>query len=517
VTGYAELHCISNYSFLRGASHPEELVRRAHTLGYRALAITDECSVAGLVRAHIAARECGLHLICGSEFLLECGTRVVALVTDRAAWAELCALITKGRRAAEKGRYRLGRADFAAGLGRCLVLVCPGPAVAWAARVFAGRVWLAAELLSGADDATQLETLQRTARRYGLPLVATGDVHMHIRARRVVQDLVTAIRHRCPLAEAGPHLFPSGERHLRAVPRVAARYPAAALAESVRIADRCTFSLDELRYEYPEEVVPAGHTPSAWLRQLTEQGMQRRWPGGVPDRVRRQVEDELSLIAELSYELYFLTVYDIVEFARARGILCQGRGSAANSAVCYCLGITEVDPARMNMLFGRFISRERDEPPDIDVDFEHERREEVIQYIYGRYGRDRAALAATVITYRRRSATRDITRALGREAPPRLVEALIGFPRHLSQHVGGFVIARGLLHELVPIENAAMADRTVIEWDKDDLDTLGLLKVDCLALGMLTAIPVLRPDRAPHGSPLDPQRASRPTTRACMT
>ncbi len=470
-------------------------MRRAHELGYRALAITDECSVAGLVRAHLAARDCGLHLICGSEFLLECGTRLVALVTDRTAWAELCTLITRGRRAAEKGSYRLAREEISDGLQRCMVLVCPesrqdlpASTLEWATQAFPGRVWLAVELLAGPDDMDRLEVLVQAAARHGLPLVAAGDVHMHVRSRRALQDLLTATRHRCALSDAGPHLFPSGERHLRPLARILHWYPEAMVMETMAIAARCSFSLDELRYEYPEEIVPSGHTPASWLRDLTETGIRRRWPQGVNRTVRAQIEEELLLIAELGYEPYFLTVYDIVSFARERGILCQGRGSAANSAVCYCLGITEVDPARINMLFGRFISRERAEPPDIDVDFEHERREEVIQYIYRRYGRDRAALAATVITYRSRSARRDIERALGREAPQTIVDTLKGFPRHLSQHVGGFVISRGPLHEMVPIENAAMADRTVIQWDKDDIDALGLLKVDVLALGMLSAI-----------------------------
>ncbi len=523
---YAELHCLSNYTFLRGASHPEELVERARALGYAALAVTDECSVGGLVRAHVAAKAVGLKLICGSEFTLACGTRLVALVPDRAGWAELCTLITRGRRAAAKGNYHLTREDVAEVLQRCLVLVAaPVPSVAWAATSFPGRAWLLAELHAGADDAARLATLRDAAVRYGLPVVAAGDVHMHARSRRALQDLVTAIRHRCTVADAGSRLFASGERHLRPVRALVGVYPSEWLAESVAIATRCDFSLDELRYEYPEEIVPTGETPTSWLRTLTETGLRRRWPDGISAKVREQVEAELTLIGELGYEPYFLTVYDVVRFARERGILCQGRGSAANSAVCYCLGITEVDPARSSMLFGRFISRERDEPPDIDVDFEHERREEVIQYIYRRYGRDRAALAATVISYRPRSAIRDVAKALGfgvdevaqlaanvsswdsrdevtrrlaqsgfDASSPRiarllaLTTALCGFPRHLSQHVGGFVIARGKLHELVPIENAAMAERTVIQWDKDDIDALGLLKVDVLALGMLSAI-----------------------------
>ncbi|MCP1726366.1 error-prone DNA polymerase [Natronospira proteinivora] len=528
---YAELHCLSNFSFLRGASHPEELVTRAAKLGYRALAITDECSVAGSVRAHRAALAQGLPLIHGSEFHLDDGLRFVALVTDRTSWGRLCALITTGRRAAAKGTYRLSSQDVADnGLAGCLILWLPErtldlAALAWLKGQFPGRLWIAVELLAEGDDRHRREILMALGRREGLPCVAAGDVHMHVRGRRVLQDTLTALRHRLPLSEAGLRLFPSGERHLRPRQCLARMYPASLLEETVRIARHCTFSLAELRYEYPAELVPSGETPTTHLRRLTLEGLYRRWPSGVAFRIRRQIVRELKLVAEMGYEPFFLTVHDVVRFARSRGILCQGRGSAANSMVCYCLGITEVDPARLEVLFERFISRERGEPPDIDVDFEHERREEVIQYIYGKYGRRRAALAATVITYRSRSAVRDVGRALGLD-PSRLdrmatafqwwdgqqaqgaclrevgedpenpvirclmelVNCLVGFPRHLSQHVGGFVISQGPLHALVPVENAAMAARTVIQWDKDDLEALGLLKVDVLSLGMLTAI-----------------------------
>ncbi|WP_406672750.1 error-prone DNA polymerase [Natronospira sp.] len=528
---YAELHCLSNFSFLRGASHPDELVARAAGLGYRALAITDECSVAGAVQAHLAAIRHGLPLVHGSEFKLEDGLRFVALVSDRAAWARLCALITTGRRAAEKGGYKLSRADVADnGLAGCLILWLPGKtadeqALQWLQGHFAGRLWIAVELLAEGDDDRRREALMALGERQGIPCVATGDVHMHARGRRALQDTLTALRHRVPLSEAGLRLFPNGERHLRPLAALESLYPRQLREESLRIARRCTFSLAELRYEYPAELVPPGETPISHLRRLTLEGMRRRWPDGVAFRIRRQIVRELALIREMAYEPFFLTVHDVVAFARGRGILCQGRGSAANSVVCFCLGITEVDPARMNVLFERFISKERGEPPDIDVDFEHERREEVIQYIYQKYGRARAALAATVIRYRPRSAVRDAGRALGldsarldrlagafqwwdgqRDQRARLLEAgedpdnpvihrlmvlansLLGFPRHLSQHVGGFVISEGPLHELVPAENATMADRTVIQWDKDDLEALGLLKVDVLALGMLTAI-----------------------------
>ncbi len=556
---YAELHCLSNFSFLRGASRPEELVERAAQLGYTALAITDECSVAGVVRAHVAARDHNLKLIVGSEFRLEDGLRCVLLAQDRRGYGLLCRLITRGRRAAPKGEYRLCRGDFAeiAAGDRdralrdsrkalatppsslipdpclptpllCLWLPPPQPdpsAASWLATLFPGQLWIAVELLTTGRDQRRLEQLQHLGRELGLPLVAAGDVHMHTRGRRALQDVLTATRIGTTVEQAGWALFPNGERHLRPISRLAVLYPPELLAASIDIAARCTFALDELRYEYPREIVPDGRTPASWLRLLTEAGARQRWPDGVPEATRLAIEHELELIADLAYEPYFLTVHDIVRFARSRHILCQGRGSAANSAVCFCLGITEVDPARMSLLFERFISKERNEPPDIDVDFEHERREEVIQYIYAKYGRERAALTATVISYRPRSALRDVAKAMGldplqvaalarsmqwwdgskidetrvREAgldPDSpvlsrvltLARTLLGFPRHLSQHVGGFVIARDLLEELVPVENAAMPERTVIQWDKDDLDALGLLKVDVLGLGMLAAI-----------------------------
>jgi error-prone DNA polymerase len=511
---YAELHCLSNFSFLRGASHPGELVERAKALGYRALALTDECSFAGAVRAHQAAKECGLKLILGTEVSLQEKTKLVLLASHRQAYGAISSLITAGRRRSKKGAYSLSRADLEAVAGKgVLVLWVPGDdagAAPWIKEHFFGDAWIAAELHCGPNDATKLKELQEIAKRSGLPLVAAGDVHMHLRSRRRLQDVLTAVRLRKPVAECGHALYPNAERSLRLRVRLAQLYPEELLAAAVAIAARCKFSLDELRYEYPEELVPAGETPTSWLRTLTEKGLQKRFPGGTPAAVHRLVEHELRLIAELRYEPFFLTVHDVVDFARASGILCQGRGSAANSVVCYALGITEVDPARMSVLFERFVSRERNEPPDIDVDFEHERREEVIQYVYGKYGRGRAALAATVICYRTKSAVRDVGKALGlpgeevdrlakgfafwdqKIEPESLVlelaQMLRGFPRHLSQHVGGFVISRGPLAELVPIENAAMPERTVIQWDKDDLEALGLLKVDVLALGMLTAI-----------------------------
>jgi len=537
---YAELVCTSNFTFLGGASHPQELVARAAELGYTAIALTDECSLAGIVRAFEEARRCrqngqAIDLVTGSAFRLEKGSKLVLLAADKPGYAQLCNLITRGRRNASKGSYFLPDSAFEKHLDHCLALWLPVAGTAspaddlltahWLAAHFPQRCWLAVNLSLGPDDQRRMARMVDLAEAAGLPLTACGDVQMHIRPRRMLHDVLAAIRHGCTLGELGYRALPCGERHLRGRRRLAALYRRELLDETVRIAGRCDFRLDQLRYRYPREVVPPGVSSSAHLRTLTEAGVRQRWPAGIDAGLRRQIDRELELIAELKYEPYFLTVHDIVHFARSRGILCQGRGSAANSAVCYCLGITEVDPARMSMLFERFISRERDEPPDIDVDFEHERREEVIQYIYRKYGRERAALAATVISYRPRSAIRDVGRALGFspeqveglarnmswwDTPDRfaqrlaeqgfaadnlkvrqllhLVQELVGFPRHLSQHVGGFVISENSLAELVPVENAAMAGRTVIQWDKDDLETLGLLKVDCLALGMLSAI-----------------------------
>ncbi len=509
---YAELHCLSNFSFLRGASHPEELVERAAALGYAALALTDECSLAGAVRAHLAAKECGLKLIHGTEVVFE-SHKAVLLASDRKSYGAISALITAGRRRSKKGSYSLLRADMEqlAGSGALVLSITQKEEEArWIAERFAGRAWLAAELHCGPNDRAKLCSLKNLSRKTGLPMVAAGDVHMHLRSRRRLQDVLTAVRLGKPVAECGQALYPNAERHLRLRVRLAQLYPPGLLEESLRVAERCRLSLDELRYEYPAELVPESETPASWLRKLTGEGLRWRFPAGVAPKVAELVEHELALIAELRYEPFFLTVHDVVRFARSKDILCQGRGSAANSVVCYALGITEVDPARMNMLFERFVSLERNEPPDIDVDFEHQRREEVIQYVYSKYGRGRAALAATVICYRPKSAVRDAGKALG--LPPEEVDRmakafafwdtkveadnpvleiaarLVGFPRHLSQHVGGFVISRGPLAELVPVENAAMPERTVIQWDKDDLEALGLLKVDVLALGMLSAI-----------------------------
>ncbi|MBI2782568.1 MAG: error-prone DNA polymerase [Gammaproteobacteria bacterium] len=527
---YAELHCISNFTFLRGASHPEELVQRAAELGYAAIAITDECSLAGVVRAHGAAREHGIPLIIGSEFRLREGVHLVLLAPDRAAYGELASLISRGRRRSPKGTYDLGLNDLEPCSGRCLALWRPtGDSTADLAAghalraLFADRLWLGvSHCLDGAETASHAAH-RDVAARLGIPLAACGEVHMHVPQRKPLQDVLTAIRLNTPVAALGRQLAANAERHLRPLARLRELYPPALLAVTLAIAARCRFSLAELRYEYPDEVVPPGVSPAAHLAALVAQGAARRWPGGVPEAVAAMLARELAIIHELGYEHYFLTVHDIVAFARGRGILCQGRGSAANSAVCYCLSITEVSPTRVNLLFERFISKERNEPPDIDVDFEHERREEVIQYIYKKYGRERAALVASLTTYRLRSAVRDVAKALGldplltdrlaqsltgwdRNADlephlriqlgddpripwlARLVSEIRGFPRHLSQHVGGFVISRGPISQLVPVENAAMPERTIIQWDKDDIEALGLLKIDVLALGMLSAI-----------------------------
>src|SRR5215472_8136919 len=535
VPRYAELHCLSNFTFLRGASHPHELVERADALGYSALALTDECSVAGVVRAHMAARNRRLKIIVGAEFRLTCGLKLAALAIDRAGYGRLCRVITRARRAAAKGQYTLTRADLeAAAPEGCFILWLPEARIQaeearWLAERFPGKLRIAAELLRGGEDGERLARLTSLGAGLGVPLLAGGDVHMHVRARRRLQDALTAIRLSVPITDVGSRLYPNGERYLREPERLARLYPPALLEAAAEVADGCHFSLDELRYEYPRELVPEGETASSHLRRLTYEGARWRWPGGVPESERTAIEHELALIAELGYEPYFLTVQDVVAWARSRGILCQDRGSAANSRVCYCLGVTAVDPQRgSGLLFERFISRERNEPPDIDIDFEHERREEVLQYVYNKYGRERAAIAATVIMYRPRSALRDLgkvfgltpdecgrlasvmqwwdgsstmperVRAAGLEVDSALLGRLLplaaeltahpGFPRHLSQHVGGFVIAQGLLEELVPVENAAMPERTVVQWDKDDLNDLALLKVDLLALGMLTAL-----------------------------
>jgi error-prone DNA polymerase len=665
---YAELHCKTNFSFLEGASHADELAARAAELGYSALAVTDRESLSGVVRAHIAAKELGLKLLIGAEVHPEDGPPLVLWATDRKSYGRLSRLLTVGRRRAEKGHCRLALDDVAehaegliAGIVGCMSEAkCTGARVqgsgfrlqeearnaecgvrnanaalqsvlstqysvlstssrapspdplALLLDLFPSRCYLLAELFRGPDDAAELERLIALSRQTGLPLVAAGDVHYHSPARQPLHEVLTATRLGTTVDRLEEHRFANAQRHLRPIEEIAAAFARVpdAIRRTQEIADRSSFSLDELRYEYPEELAAEGFTPSEYLEYLAWQGARKRYPNGIPPKVRELLEYELALIKELKYEAYFLTVWDLVRFARRREILCQGRGSAANSAVCYCLEVTSVDPARTDVLFERFVSKERNEAPDIDVDFEHERREEVLQYIYDKYGRDRAGMTAVVITYRTKSAIRDVGKALGlsldridalakqvegREldraaaVPPkedkhedpqegsgfrvqgselgsmseakcteeggqgsgarsqwsvvgaskpkfrtfgstiqqgpwtldlgpwtgspaaqmlarrcaevgidptsplgrRLVHLtceLVGFPRHLSQHVGGMVITQGPLCELAPIENAAMPGRTVIEWDKDDLDELGILKVDCLCLGMLTAI-----------------------------
>ena len=560
---YAELQCLSNFSFLQGASHPEELVEQAAQLGYAALAITDECSLAGVVRALVAAEREQLPLIIGSTLALHAGDgapplSLVLLAQTREGYGNLSELITLGRSRAPKGEYRLTPDDIAAagtapahlrGMPDCLAMLSPPHGIdpdilaeqaRWLARTFPGRAWVGLTLLHHARDDLHRAAVQQAAQAAGLPVVALGQVQMHRRSRKPLHDTLAAIRSKRAVSQCGYDLQANAEQHLRSRLRLASLYPPDALAQTLAIARRCTLSLRELKYEYPDEIVPAGETPASYLRREVYAGAQRRFRGEPAPDIVELIEKELQLIADLEYEAYFLTVYDIVQFANSKNILCQGRGSAANSVVCYCLGITAVPPSQSRTLFERFISRERKEPPDIDVDFEHQRREEVIQYIYGKYGRSRAALTGVVISYRPRSVLRDTGRALGvdpgiidavarahqwwdgRQAMLRtlgscgldpasrvaqhwaiLAETLTRFPRHLSQHPGGFVISRGDLRRLVPIENAAMPERSVVQWDKDDLDALGLLKVDVLALGMLSVLHrALDFFRQRHGRPL---------------
>ena len=533
---YAELFCRSNFSFQVGASHPEELIRTAHELGYRAIAITDECSLAGVVRAYtelkaIQATGTSLRLIIGASFRVG-DADLILLAKSRHGYGDLSELITKARRRSEKGSYRLELTDLSA-VSECVAIVVPPYCEGEAGEGICGLIAAVEHLsitlgfsrLLTSSDALRFQSALQLAHTLQLRMVACGDVLTHSKERQPLQDLLTAIRRGTTVYELGTLCQQNEERTLRPVKALSHLYPMELLIEAVHIANACTFTLDELRYEYPEEIVPPGLTLAGYLRSETYEGARRRYGATIPEAARALIEKELALIAELQYDAYFLTVYDVVKFARSQGILCQGRGSAANSAVCYCLHITEVDPARMSMLFERFISKERNEPPDIDVDFQHQRREEVIQYIYRKYGRDRAALCATVPAYRSKGALRDIGKALGLGADQidrisknmawwdhatdiesRLAEIgydastpaiallikyaleLIGFPRYLSQHPGGFVIARDRLDRLVPIENAAMPDRTVIQWDKDDIDALGLMKVDVLGLGMLSCI-----------------------------
>jgi len=535
---FAELHTKSHYSFLCGASSPEELVFQAADLGYEAVAITDECSFAGVVKAYKASEECGLKLIIGSEFSITANDtklKLILLAPSRTAYSEISALITKGRRRSAKGKYALSLSDLQFGLQHCLAI--------WLPRLepdnldineqyghllkhyFKNRLWLGVELFWHSDDHHQYLYREQLSAKLSINMVACNDVHMHRKSRKPLQDTLTAIRLNTTVQNLGLQRQINAERYLKPLNVLQHQYPVALLQEACNIAALCHFSMSELRYEYPREVVPNGLSPLQYLRQITEQGASLRWPSGVPDKIHKLIEYELAVIEEMQYEYYFLTVYDIVDFARAQGILCQGRGSAANSCVCYCLFITEVDPNSNELLFERFISKERNEPPDIDVDFESHRREEVIQYIYRKYSRKRAALTATVITYRRKSAVRDVGKALGlplnfieelnkslawwdkidalaEQMQARnmhfdstlslqflkLVKEILGTPRHLSQHVGGFLITNSPTSTIVPIENAAMPERTIIQWDKYDIEILAMLKVDVLGLGMLSAI-----------------------------
>ncbi|MFD2165002.1 error-prone DNA polymerase [Thalassotalea euphylliae] len=534
---YAELICQSNFSFLTGASHPEELVQTAAELGYRAIAITDECSVAGVVRAyqHIKENRLPTKLIIGSLFHVELSAgykaELTLLAPHRKAYAELCRIITNSRRRTEKGSYRIEEWDLKS-VRHCLVLWRPSMHEAadqwwanWLAKHYTGRIWLAQSRMLTSGEHHYQHYCTQLNEAYHFPLVAVGCVLIHKRKRLPLQHTLTAIQQGTTVNQLGRAALSNGERCLRPLSKLAKLFDVEALAESLVIASRCHFCLSELKYEYPAELIPADKTPSQYLKELVEQGKQLRFPDGVPDDIAETIDKELHLIEKLGYEHFFITIYDIVQFAKREHILYQGRGSAANSVVCYCLEITSVDPRQISVLFERFISQERKEPPDIDVDFEHQRREEVFQYIYQKYGRKRTAITATVITYRLKSAIREVGKALGINETQlaffikninrrdnkqpwysqiselgldiharqgqlfiQLVNEIKGFPRHLSQHVGGFVISKGSLHELVPVENAAMEERTVIQWDKDDLDSLALLKVDILSLGMLSAI-----------------------------
>ncbi|MEO9778336.1 MAG: error-prone DNA polymerase [Sedimentitalea sp.] len=576
LTGYAELGVTTNFTFLTGASHPEELVVRAAELGLHAIAITDRNSLAGVVRAYSAlnelrreaeeavqirsqhrtdscsrqevgspediARPAGItlpRLITGCRLVLrDCPVQWIALPTDRAAYHRLSRLLTNGKRRAEKGACHLDLRDLTDGCQGMILIALPpvdmasdqaatARIVQSVKRRYPGSVFLGAAPRYDGSDQAWFDTCARLALRVGTPMVAVGDVLMHRAARRQLADVLTCLREGCTIDEIGTRALPNGERRLKAgsdMARLYRNHPAA-LRRTLEIAARCSFCLSELSYEYPDEIAEGGETPQERLMRLTDEGLARRCPDGIPDRYHALVNKELQLVEELGFAAYFLTVHDIVAYARSLGILCQGRGSAANSILCWALGITDVSPDQIGMVFERFVSRYRGEPPDIDVDFEHERREEVIQWIYKKYGRHRAGLCATVIHFRSRAAIREVGKVMGLSQdvtaslsgqiwgmsnggadPDRirelgldlndrrlaqtigLIGEIIGFPRHLSQHVGGFIITKGRLDELCPIENAAMEDRTVIEWDKDDIDTLGILKVDVLSLGMLTCI-----------------------------
>ncbi|HEY6527418.1 MAG TPA: error-prone DNA polymerase [Cellvibrionaceae bacterium] len=531
---YTHLHTITNFSFLKGASHPPEYINRAAELGYKALAITDECSLAGVVKAFTAAKELKFKLIIGSRFTLSNGMQLIAIAPSRVAYAELSGFITLARRRAPKGEYEAHFADLRFRLRNCLIIWVAQVGCTLAQResivselfdAFKNRLWIGINHQYLGGEKQDFKRWLNLSRQKNIPLVACGEALMHIRERKPLQDVVTAIRHNVPIQQMGTALNSNAEAYLKSIDELCELYPQELLHETNVIADLCNFCMSELCYQYPQELVPKNLRPIDHLKNLVIIGKQARWPYGADAAVEETLHKELTLIEYLHYEYYFLTVHDIVQFARSQNILCQGRGSAANSVVCYCLFVTEIAPGQINVLFERFISKERDEPPDIDIDFEHERREEVIQYIYRKYGRERAALAATVITYRRRSAVRDVGKALGLEPSLinhmaesiawwdksadfhqtiktmglkinhqllryffTLVEQIRGFPRHLSQHTGGFVICQDRISDIVPLENASMPERTIIQWDKEDLESMHLLKVDILALGMLTAL-----------------------------
>ena len=534
---YAELHCISNFTFLRGASHPDELITRAYKLGYDALALTDECSLAGIVRAHITAKKLNFKLIIGSEFKLDNDNTLILLVVNRLGYRNLVKLITKLRLCEKKGSYNLKKEYLCRkSLDGCIALItcsyCPSSYLIETLRYktlsdhgrilhsfMPDRVWIGLEQSGFGNDHSHQKKLHFISKKIGIPLVATGNIHMHAQSRHALQDTLTAIGLKKTLKEIKHKLKSNSESYLKSKNKLSHIYSDSLMNASINIAKLCCFTLDEIKYQYPSDFLPTGLTPTQYLRNLCNKGLKLRWPKGSTEKITKQIEKELSLITELGYEGYFLTVYDIVSFARSQNILCQGRGSAANSVVCFVLYITEVDPTKIDVLFERFLSRERNEPPDIDVDFEHDRRDEVIQYIYKRYGHHRAALTSTVVTYRSRSAIRDIGKVLGLSKNQInkftdyfvnyndsnrkknitstsksltklniLAKQLIGFPRHLSQHPGGFVISHEPLQHLVPVVNTAMKDRTIIQWNKNDIDSLGILKIDILALGILTAI-----------------------------
>ena len=534
---FAELHSLSHFSFLRGASSPRQLVEQADALDYHAIAITDECSFSGIVKAHMAAKPLDIELIIGSEFYVDDGIdekscHLVLLASCRQAYSEISLLISKARRRSPKGEYQLSFMDLQFGTRHCLAIFLPSGSksrnqhqASLLKRFFKQRLWLGINLTQDPQDDVHYQQCHQLAQQFDISMVACNQVLMHRRDCQPLQDCLTAIRLNRPITELGRQRQSNSEHYLRPLDRLEKIYPTELLLESLHVAQLCQFSLEELKHDYPEELVPASVSAAQHLRQLSYQGAKKRWPQGMPSTIEKQLLRELDTISELQYEHYFLTVEDIVRFARQEKILCQGRGSAANSVVCYCLFITEVDPQQSSLLFERFISKERQEPPDIDVDFEHQRREEVIQYIYQKYTRKRTALTATIITYRPKSAVRDLGKALGFDTAvierlakdltwwdkPQhlqarlqengitldshmaqhflsLLEQILGTPRHLSQHVGGFLMTQSPISNLVPVENATMPDRTIIQWDKEDIESLCLLKVDVLALGMLTAI-----------------------------